>query len=271
MNTRVMVGVADLSGQRVNNLRIGAMVARHPLPRYETVCERCGAKSMVGQRDIATGKARCLAAGCGNDKLREYLNDSPRKAAERDAQRKRAVLSAAEEHLKQTYRQLNAVVRERLTGRVRDSDRIPIDPAVAGITMTLEEAAQFNRGEFRKYRDTHPEIYWTPELVEQLGRYFDANGLQIVTAAMLGRLIERFREAGLLPDAPELQNARVPEPVEESEQPSGPEVHIGRDWQTGEKREYTEREVNRMSSEEFKRAFPIAPTFRDFFDATEHP
>lgn len=67
--TRVMVGTADFTGQRVNTLHIGAMVSRHPSPRYMTTCERCGARGTAGQHDISTGAARCRAASCGREPL----------------------------------------------------------------------------------------------------------------------------------------------------------------------------------------------------------
>lgn len=250
--TRIMTGVADFSGGRIHSLRIGEMTARHPQPRYATTCERCGARGTVSQRDIAIGKARCQAAGCGKEKLRDYLNDTPRKAAEREAQRMRDVVSTAGAQLKQTYLQLNAVVRERLLGKVRDSDRVPVDPSVAGVKMTLEEASRFNRAEFAKYRQGHPDLYWNDELLENLGHYFDANGLKIVTVNMLAALMDRYRDAGLLPDPPqpepELQPIPEPEPTVTFE----PELENGWDGD-GNPIMLTKRKVDKLSSLEYRR------------------
>jgi hypothetical protein len=97
----------------------------------------------------------------------------------------------AEKKLQKTTRQLAAVYRERLLGTVPDPERIEICPSVATVKMTEKQAGEFNRAEFREYRELHPEVFVTPELLKQLGDYFAANGLKIITAAMVGRLVAR--------------------------------------------------------------------------------
>jgi hypothetical protein len=267
---RIMIGVADFTGQRISTLRIGEMVNRHPLPRYTTICERCGTRGTAGQRDIATGKARCLFAGCGKDRLREYLSDTPRKSAEREAARKRKAVSDAEAQLKDTHRQLAAVVRERLLGKVKDPGRIAVDRQLIGIRMSSADASRFNKAEFAKFRAANPDVHWSDELLENLGRYFDVNGLGIISANMLAALFARYRDAGMLPHPPQAKLEPEPAPEPMPEQPSGPKVFVGRDWNTGRECEYTETEVERMSSDEFKRAFKVLPTFTELLSAMEH-
>lgn len=197
--------------------------------------------------------------------LREYREQiEAEERAERE--RREAPIRAAENKFRETSRKLAAVMHERLLGTVRDVDRIPVDPSVTGIRMSLERAKQFNRAEFRRYRDENPEVYWTPELVDNIGQYFAVNGLQIVTAKMIASIVERYREYGLLPDPPqEVEPEQAPEP--EPEQPSGPITCIGVDWQTGTEREFTQREIDRMSADEYRRAFPVASDFGSLFTA----
>jgi hypothetical protein len=182
-----------------------------------------------------------------------------------EQERKEAPIRAAEAMLNETSRKLAEVMRERLLAKVQDPDRIPIDPSVATVRMTQQQADEFNRAEFRKFRESHPEVYWDHELIANVGRYLEKNALKIITASMIASIIDRFREAGLLPDPP----APEPEPVlePEPEQPSAPKTYIGRDWETGGEKTFSEREINRMSSQEYKRAFQIAPTIKDLFIA----
>jgi hypothetical protein len=46
---------------------------------------------------------------------------------------------------------------------------------------------------------------------------------------------------------------------------SGPKTYVGRDYVTGAERTFTEREVNRMSSLEYQRAFPVLGSVSELF------
>jgi len=48
-----------------------------------------------------------------------------------------------------------------------------------------------------------------------------------------------------------------------------PKTFIGRDCETGLDREFTQWEVDRMSSEQYRRTFRIAPTMTDLFIAMD--
>jgi hypothetical protein len=173
----------------------------------------------------------------------------------------------AEARLKETHRKLHAVAVERLLGKVKDPDRVPVDAELIGAKMSRTDADKFNVAEFRKFRESHPEVYLNPELLENMGAYWDANGLQIISANMLSALIDRYRHAGLLPDAPAPDPEPLPAPEPEAAKPAGPVVHIGVDWQTGREREFTRREVDRMSADEFRKFFPVARTFAEVLTA----
>jgi len=179
-----------------------------------------------------------------------------------EKERREAPIRAAQEQFNASYRKLGEVYRERLRGEIPDPEPITIDPVTVGVRMTPEQAQQFNREEFAKYRAAFPAVYFTDELLENMGAYFAANSLRIVTASMIGELVERYRTAGMLPDPPQAE----PEPEQTTEpeltRVPEPEVYIGRDWQSGKEREFTRLEIDRMSSEEYRKAFPVLPTMK---------
>lgn len=87
--TRVMPGVANMEGQTVNTLKVGEMVSRNPRPRYNTTCQRCGARSTEGQDRLVNGAARCRSLSCGKSVQptgRDLVREQRRIAAEREAE-----------------------------------------------------------------------------------------------------------------------------------------------------------------------------------------
>jgi hypothetical protein len=185
-------------------------------------------------------------------------------ASERE-QRDRPIRDA-EARLIEIHRKLAALEIERLTGQVKDPERF-VDPSVASVEMTTSQAHDFNMAEVIKYRAEHPEVFWCPELVDLIGAYLDHNALQIVTASMIHSIVSRLDSVGLLPERPA---EHEPDPIQvqpESEQPREREKHIGIDLLTGEQREYTDFEVERMSGDEFRKVFrpfkgnPLATAF----------
>ena len=167
-----------------------------------------------------------------------------------ERERVEAPIRAAEERLKESHRRLAQVYRDRLLGKVKDPDRIPVDPSVTGIRMPRAEADNFNRREFAKFKNEHLDVYWTHELLVNLGDYFHKNGLQIVTAGMIGSLIERYREYALLPDPPLPEPE--PEPIAEPAKPIEPELEHGWD-DSGNPLTLTRRQVDRLSSTEYRK------------------
>jgi hypothetical protein len=286
---RIMQGVANFSGQQVNSLRIGPMASRRPEPRYEVECAVCGVKFLETQARIRSGAARCLSSDCGKAGLREQLADNPRRMREREEQRDRelrreqeerqaAKLAEAQEVLKATANKIALTTRDTIL-RGRDAD-VLISPELANASMSRADAANFNREQAAFFVSDTPEYeaYRTPENLEAIGAYFERNGIRIADAKMIRAAFVRLREYGILTPrpAPVVEPAPVPQPRrdvnltvtrEEPKQSTGPRVYVGRDWETGAERQFTEREVNRMSSAEYARAFPVAPTFRDWFIA----
>jgi hypothetical protein len=200
------------------------------------------------------------------------FREETERAERAERERREKPIREAEARFNESSRRLAAVMQERWLGRVKDPDPV-LDPTLNGIHMTRAQADAFNKNQFRHYREQNPDVYLTPELLDQFGDYWHVNGIGLVSVSMIAEIVSRYRDANLLPDPPQPEPepepvvipASVPEP--EPEQPSGPKVYVGRDWQTGREREFTAREVNRMSSAEYAKAFPVASTFTDLFTA----
>ena len=292
--TRIMSGTADLSGQRVNTLLVGEMIARHPAPRYNVVCERCGTKSTAGQAQITSRVARCLFAGCGKDFIREIVNDTPSKARRREEaadtakrrqleERQAAELAETEAAFKKTTVQLALTIRERiLKGR---DEELFVTPELLRASMPTVEAEKFNAEQAAEFVRTNPdyEAYRSDETLHAILDYFSRNGVRIFDAAMIKAAFSRLRDYGViqkrLRPVPQVEPEPRPQPTRvsltierrepEPVKPSGPKTYIGRDWETGMEREFTEREINRMSSKEYARAFPVAPTVAELLSAMQ--
>lgn len=175
----------------------------------------------------------------------------------------------AEAKLRETSRELAKVYRARLLAEVKDPD-IPVDPALNGIAMSEGDASKFNGSEFRKYKDAHPDFYWDHGLLERIGNYCELNGIGLISAAILGKVVDRFREYGLLPKRPRPEPQPKPETrpyvnltIERTS--ARPETYEGWDLDSGQRREYSKREVDRMSADQYRRVFRI------YRDALELP
>lgn len=287
---RIMNGIADLTGQRVNTLLVNRMVSRYPAPRYAVTCEQCGSQTTAAQSQLTSGAARCLASGCGREHIAATLNDTPRRAREREEQRQRAEqheqeerqaaeLAQAEESLKQTANKIALTIRERIE-KGKD-DELFVSPELVAARMSREQAAQFNSEQAAKFARETPEYeaYRSDETAEIIGAYFERNGIQISDAAMIRAAFFRLRDYGFLnrrPDpkpepAPRPQPSRVNLTIERTPEPQPSESQniIGRDPKSGLQREYTPVEVEHMSADEYRRAFKVLPTFREWFIAAD--
>jgi hypothetical protein len=290
--TRVMTGVADFSGKKINSLRIGAMIARRPEPKYDTTCMVCGTKSTETQSRIRSGVAKCLNSGCGKDRLREIVNDTPSRARRREEaaesarrrereERRAAELAEAEETFRKTSKELALTIREQiLKGK---DDELFVSPELLKASMPSAEAQKFNGEQAAIFVRETPEYekYRSNATLNEIMEYFSRNGVRIFDAAMIRAAFHRLRDFGVIQKRPvpnvepepRPQPTRVNLTIEHSEpepaKPSGPKTYIGRDWETGMEREFTEREINRMSSKEYARAFPVAPTIAELLSAMQ--
>jgi hypothetical protein len=285
-----MRGVANLTGQSVNTLIVGEMISRNPSPRYNTTCTVCDTKSTAGQAQITSRVAKCLNSGCGKDYIRAIVEDTPSRARKRQesaeaakrrqfAEQQSAELAAAEETFRNTSKQIAMTIRERiLKGR---DDELFVSPELLRASMPQAEANNFNGEQAAEFVRTTPEYeaYRSDETLNAIMEYFERNGVRIFDAAMIRGAFHRLKDYSIIqkrpvpkvePESrpqPTYVNLTVERPEPEPIKPAGPKTYIGRDWATGTEREFTQREIDRMSSKEFARAFPVAPTVAELLTA----
>ncbi len=205
-------------------------------------------------------KRRPTVAGPMSERERQSLRGANEEleADERKVREEREQpVREAEAKLTETHRKLFAIQRSTLLGEVKDAD-VFADPALSGKTMSAVEADAFNRSHFRSFRSLHPEVYFDNDLVGRMGTYFEKNGLALISAPMLERLVARYSEAGLLPDppAPELEPEQAADPESQSTSALSNLID-GWDVETGEPKQYTERQLGRLSSDAYRRALHI--------------
>jgi hypothetical protein len=192
--------------------------------------------------------------------------------AEEAAEQERieAPIRAAEAEIQSLTRKIFATVRERLlTQKDVDLDGdsfVWIDPSVAGLQMPWQLAMAANADEYKRFIAAESGWYFhNPENMKRLLGYLERNGCQIFTQEMLKRAALRLDEYHLLEQRP--APPPPPEPVyvnlERDRSQERPEeiLHEGWDEITGEPRSFTDYQVNRMSSEQFLKAFHLGRIF----------
>lgn len=274
---RVMQGMRDLAGTTVGTLRIGDLVARQPVPRWSVTCERCGTQTTENHSKLINELAICKNAGCGREKVREAQNESPAKAKRRadaaDAARQQrqaadaaAKLKAAEETLTQTQREIAKTIRQRLL--TQPDDECFVDPSTLNIRMSQQEADAFNRENAERYIAAYPDSYYPcPENFQAIAGYFARNGIRIVSELTLNAAVRRLSEYGLLESRP--APAPTPQPyvnlsIDRSDPPEpteAPDENVGIDQVTGQRRSFSNFEIDRMSSEMFRKVFAVNRQF----------
>ncbi|MFL6437713.1 MAG: hypothetical protein ACJ71Q_09050 [Terriglobales bacterium] len=132
-------------------------------------------------------------------------------------------------------------------------------PELVGAHMGEDKARKFNAEQAKRFRENTPEYFPSNENLNVLVDYFDRNAIPIINEAMFRAAWERLRSFGAIQERPEPE----PEPVPELRSEPQPEsvvddgTMVGIDPLTGLERRYTAREIGRMSSYEFKRAFDL--------------
>lgn len=211
--------------------------------------------------------------------LREWREECAREeAAERERQER--PVKEAEAKLQQTHRELRRIERERITGVVEDPDlkkrlkgKAFLDPDLFEDERVREYykeiandpnfARDFNSYSIQIYRERNPGVYWSKELVQQLGAYFDRHGLALTSVPMIEAAVNRILAAGLAPTEPPAPEPPA-EPYQprtiEPKQPKEPEFMDGWDTETGKQRRYSRYEIDRMSADEYIRCFRVRRT-----------
>ena len=202
--------------------------------------------------------------------VRQQREETAREeAAERE--RLEAPIREAEKKLSLMAGKLVQLERDRLLGKVVPDPDLFIDPVVGpSVRLGVEAARKFNNSEFDKFKSANPGIYFGDppvyELIDLLGNYFDVNKLNLITALMIQKLVDRMGEAGLLPERPAIVISE-PEPVPQSVEPTRKreQTFPGINPDTGEPVIYSLRQVNAMTTEDMRRRIQVLPTIKDLF------
>ena len=280
-----MPGVANLEGTKVNSLKVGRMVSRHPAPRYETECEVCGAKRVFAHAALTTGASRCVADGCGREGVGKHLRETARqfkaKVQAEEAARRLEAEQREREADAQARQEAEAARRQRMQAFKRNEVttgrdvELYVSDELRERSMPKDEAAAFNKEQSDIFVRETPEYseYKSDKNADAILDYLDRNGVRIFDSATLRAAFFRLRDLGMIQPRPAAAPAEPAKPaptpkfVNLTIEQSGPKTYIGKDWQTGRKREFTQREVDRMSSTDFARAFEVAHTFAETFTA----
>jgi hypothetical protein len=176
-----------------------------------------------------------------------------------------APIRAATERLNVAHLGLFKVMQERIT-TLEDVDEngvslVWIDPGYVGIELPRSTAAAVNVDNFVEFVRKTPWYWNIPENGTILTQYLLRNGVEIASPEMYRRAALRLREYHLLKERPP-----APEPEPPQERPfvnlrvspsAEPPTYTGWDDATGEEREFTQREVDRMSADEYRRTFRV--------------
>lgn len=186
------------------------------------------------------------------------------------------ILKRLESELNQNTQKLMQLKRQQALGI---EEQPYISEQVKNLSFSSEEElAAFNRAETKAFRDATAEWHPTSNNVSTLIAYYTNRGINVIDRTMLKSAYLLLKKSGLLDEPePEPTPAPVAAPVAEAQEenfdniPRLPldfrspvawkrdtqEIHKGIDLTTGQPREYTQFEVDRMSAEEFARCFVV--------------
>ena len=283
--TRILAGgKADLQGSLSGTLRVGDIQSRSPM-RWHVVCEQCGARSVADHSSLFNGSATCPSSTCRiTPEQRQSADETIGKYRAKAEQQARGQAAEREEHerqkeaesasrlaevqtqLNQNARELHRTIRQRIEQH-RD-DECYVDPATVGRTMGGAEAMEYNQSEAEAFLRDSPDYFPCPENLAAIGAYLERNGIQIASRKTLAAALKRLRESGLLLDRPKAAATPMPALVTPGTVPPAPakaeatapataETFRGIDPATGEAREYTRKQVDLMSSDQYRRCFRL--------------
>jgi hypothetical protein len=253
-------------------------------------CQFSGCGKPVAKRgpDLLAEQRRRLAEQEAERAAAEVEAAELRMAAEVDSldfdQREAVRLAAEEQKATEAREAAEAAQREREDRQQRywaewvqsDPDpKLSVSDAMRSASLPTKDVAAHNTAAAEEFIQSTPEFaeYKTPENADKILAYFDRNGVKIFDKTTLKAAFVRLRDLGILEKqtAPQTQPEEQPKRVNLTVSPapskpaSGPKTYKGRDYATGLEREFTRREVDRMSSAEYARAFPTIQTVAELF------
>lgn len=180
--------------------------------------------------------------------------------AEQQRQREEAErpIKEAQAQFDQNFRELHTIQRERVLTQ-RD-EQFSLDMSTTK-PIPIDQVPEWQRNESALFKRRYPDYWPTPENEAVLVDYINRNhpGIRLVSALQLSQAYIRLKGLGLFQErpTPASEPTQEPEPVTPP-QPAAPVGHQGWDLETGEPRVYSEFEVNRMDSTDYKRRFRLS-------------
>jgi hypothetical protein len=130
------------------------------------------------------------------------------------------------------------------------------------LRMDQSQAYKFEEKQVAIFIKQTPEYFPCRKNADAIRDYLIAQGAEIANIELLRLAFKRLSALGLLEQRP--APAPTPAPITRKPEPKPAEPQdefIGFDLQTGERRKFSQFEVDRMSAQEFKRVFRIKPVF----------
>jgi hypothetical protein len=133
-----------------------------------------------------------------------------------------------------------------------------IPASAAGLKMTLEQGRAYVREQGELFVEHNPDYYPCSSNVNNIREYLIAQNISIPNEEVLKAAWLRLRELGLIEERPAPEPAPELTPIEEppSETP-GDYLIESVDPETGEPRKFTQREIWRMDSATYRKAFRV--------------
>jgi hypothetical protein len=252
-------------GEVINGLEIQTILrSERGQPVYGCLCTECGARGVpVHHEKFNNGAAKCISSMHGRSR---YQPTTIQKVRAEEAEERRRSEEEQQRPVREAEAQLNATSRklheleksEVLAGRRDPGFELP--QSAAGLSMSMDQATEFVRKQAELFAAENSEYFPSKKNFDAITDYLVKHEIQIPTSDVFKLAWERLRRFGMIEErptpAPEPQSTPVVEqPTEPAPEPQQDGLTDGWDIQTGQPRKYSEREIEHMSSDEFKKAF----------------
>ena len=249
-------GQIDLTGEICGTLEVLRPLRLRPRISYEIKCTQCGSVfAGLGNQELQNNP-KCINAGCGKKYFKTWREEAEHELEE--------TLHREEEQYKRNLTELARLKKEYVLKAERDDEFIlspeTRDQKFTPAIPTFAAAIEYTRKEAEAFVSENGGYWACPQNAKTLTDYLIRQKAEtMVSRQDFQRAYYRLREVGALLDRPAPEPEPEPTPVPE------PEVKRlvntkslpvkGIDPLTGKEKFYTQREVDRMSSEQYLRAF----------------
>lgn len=141
-----------------------------------------------------------------------------------------------------------------IAGKADPAWKIPA--SAAGLKMSLEQGRAFVRKQGELFVEHNPEYYPSSNNLNNIRDFLFAQGISIPTEECFRLAWQRLRELGLIEERPAASEP-APAPIQELLASETPADYVidGFDPETGEPRRFTQRDIWKMDSGTYRKAF----------------